>query len=180
MNSLSDNSINIDLDLLIDIDDISSKELENLEPMNIDIVPWLYEKKNGYYNDLYFKDNRGKWMLFFDKSNMNQKWKESKELFRNGKIKEVEYIKCSTNYKNVRASNDNIGLISFYCNNSDNKEKILSVGNSLIKLLNYSEYGTIYYKTDELSKLGTRSLGNTFNYLYKLNNELYMFDDFID
>ena len=42
------NNISLDLNLLIDIDDLTSKELNNIEPMNIDIIPWLYERKKGF------------------------------------------------------------------------------------------------------------------------------------
>ena len=177
---LTDNSIDIDLNLLIDIEDIPSKDLDKLEPMNTNIVPWLYECKKGFNNDLFFIEGRGKWMLFFDKQLMNSKWKLCKELFRSGYINNIEYIKCSTNYQSERATSNNYGLISFYCNNSDNKEKILEIGNNLVKIFKYDEMDYIYYKTDMLSKNGCRNNGKSFNYLYKLHNNLYIGNEFID
>ena len=48
------NTIDVDLNLLIDIDDITSKELDKMNPMDIDYIPWLYERKKGFKNDLYF------------------------------------------------------------------------------------------------------------------------------
>jgi len=174
------NNISLDLNLLIDIDDLTSKELNNIQPMNIDIIPWLYERKKGFSNDCYFLEGRGKWMLFFDKNKMNEKWKKSKELFRQEKLEGVEYIKCSTNYKSERASSNDLGLISYYCFDSDNKEKILEIGKKLINLLSYDDMEYIYYKTDMQTKNGCRNSNTSFNYLYKMSNDRYIGDHFID
>jgi len=177
---MTSNIINIDLNLLIDIDDITSKELENMEPMNVDYIPWLYERKKGFNNDLYFLSGRGKWLLFFEKQNMNQQWKQVKELFRNGRLDNVEYIKCSTNYVSEKTPSNNLGVISFYCVDSDDKNKILSIGNNIIQLLNYTNMEYIYYKTDDQTKFGCRTTGSSYNYLYKICNILYNNDQFID
>ena len=177
---LSHNTVNIDMNLLIDVDDIPSVELEKMEPMNVDYIPWLYERKNGFKNDLYFASGRGKWLLFFDKHNMNQRWKQIKQLFRSGNLNNIEYIKCSTNYKSDKTPSDNIGVISFYCAGSDDKNKILSIGNDLIKLLNYTDMEYIYYKTDDQTKSGCRTTGSSVNYLYKIMNNLYNVDQFIE
>ena len=176
---LHHNFINIDLNLLIDIDDIPSKELDKLEPMNVDYVPWLYERKYGFKNDLTFVDGRGKWLLFFDKSIMNEKWSIVKNLFRNNNFFGIEFIKCSTNYIGENIPNNHLGVISFY-SLADHKDVIMNIGSNIITLLNYTTMDTIYYKTDQLTKNGNRINGSIFNYKYKLINHLFTDNLFID
>ena len=174
------NTIDVDLNLLIDIDDITSKELDKMNPMDIDYIPWLYERKKGFKNDLYFLSGRGKWLLFFDKQVMDQQWQKVKKLFRNDEFNGVEYIKCSTNYVSEKTPSNNLGVISFYCSDSSNVNKILTTGNNIINILNYTYMEYIYYKTDDQTKSGSRTTGSSFNYLYKIMNNLYTNDQFID
>ena len=83
----------------------------DLLPLNIDEFPWLYESKNDIE-----REDVGKWMLFYDKSKINDAWIEATTLYRNDELDGVTSMKCSTSYNNPRANNDN-SVIILYCNN---------------------------------------------------------------
>jgi|TARA_B110000208_G_scaffold50632_1_gene66615 hypothetical protein len=139
----------------------------DLLPLDIDELPWLYESKN----DLESYDV-GKWMLFYDKSKINDAWQKTKTLYRNDELEGVMSMKCSTSFNNPRANN-NDSIIILYCNNSCDEETIMNTGKNMLKLFKYEENETIYYKTDEQTKEGTGATGSTKNHTYKIVNPYY-------
>ena len=140
----------------------------DLLPSCVEDNPWLYERKTstcGY--------DTGKWMLFYPLKFMDEKWILAKKLYRENRLVGVSSIKCSTLFKNPRASSLSGMIIIIYCNESSNEEKILNIGRKLLDLFNYTEQQVIYYKTDLQSNQGTFATGNFKNHEYKLFNHLY-------
>ena len=126
----------------------------DLSPLDIDEFPWLYESKNDIE-----REDVGKWMLFYDKSKINDAWVEATNLYRNDELDGVTSMKCSTSYNNPRANDDN-SVIILYCNNSQDKETIMNTGKIILELFEYREKDTIYYKTDEQTREGTVATGS--------------------
>lgn len=135
----------------------------DLLPSGVNNYPWLYEIKD--FNDIGSADV-GKWMLFYLKSELDQKWSDIKKLYNNDGLPGVIHLKCSTNMPNPRSSNNNDGVIIIYCKNSYDEGTIISIGTNIIEVTKYNK--TLYYKTDEQTRNGTRATGSTKNYLYKI------------
>jgi len=141
----------------------------DLNPIDIDSVPWLYERKekicivvmeNGCY--------------ITKKQLFNEKWKIATKLFRQNKLKNIISMKCSTNYNNPRASSLKEGIIILYCH-TDNKFDIINAGNNILKLFNYDKI--MYYKTNEQTAKGTKATGSIKNYTYYLEPKCNFIDD---
>jgi hypothetical protein len=142
----------------------------NLSPLDVSDYPWLYEYMNSDAGvDI------GKWMLFYDKTLINDAWMRSGQLFRDSKLLSVRSMKCSTNYENPRASNLNEGVIIFYCSNSTDEESILKTGTTILNMLDYDTKPFIFYKTDLQTHEGTAATGKKKNHTYKLVNPLYRY-----
>ena len=60
----------------------------DLLPLEVSDSPWLYENNNEGAKSV----DTGKWMLFYDKSLMNEAWVLSKKLYRENKVTDLE--KC--------------------------------------------------------------------------------------
>ena len=142
-----------------------------LNPLDVEDNPWLYEDRN--IKKTKFK-SIGKWMLFYDKKVINEKWFLAKKLYIENKLNGIVSMKCSTNYKNPRSSS-NDSIIIFYCYYSCSKENILEYGKNIITMMKYTDQQTIYFKTDEQTYEGTRSTGCENNHLFELNNHLYKY-----
>ena len=52
------------------------------------------------------------------------------------------------------------------------KEKIMNTGKNILKLFEYREKDTIYYKTDEQTREGTVATGSK-DHIYKIMNPYY-------
>jgi hypothetical protein len=141
----------------------------DLLPLDVSDSPWLYENNNEGTESV----DSGKWMLFYDKSLMNEAWFLAKKLYRENKLDGVKSMKCSTAYENPRAATSEKGIIIFDCNNSSNEEIIMNIGKKIIEMFDYKEQKIIYYKTDLQTREGTIATGSKKNYTYKLFNTLY-------
>jgi hypothetical protein len=141
----------------------------DLLPLEVSDYPWLYENKN----DDVKRVDTGKWMLFYNKSLMNEAWNIAKKLYIENKLDGIISMKCSTAYENPRASTLEEGIIMLYCNNSSNEEIIMNIGEKIIKMFDYKEKQIIYYKTDLQTKEGTIATGSKKNHTYKLFNYFY-------
>ena len=141
----------------------------DLLPLEVSDSPWLYENKNDGIKSV----DTGKWMLYYDKSLMNEAWNIAKKLYRENKLDGVTSMKCSTAYENPRASTLEKGIIILYCNNSSNEETIMDIGKKIIEMFDYKENKIIYYKTDLQTSEGTIATGSKKNHTYKLFNNLY-------
>ena len=141
----------------------------NLLPLEVSDIPWLYENNNESVKSI----DTGKWMLFYDKSLMNEAWVLAKKLYRENKLDGVKSMKCSTVYENPRADTLDEGIIILYCNNSSNEETIMNIGKKIIEMFDYKEKQIIYYKTDLQTRDGTIATESKKNHSYKLFNTLY-------
>jgi hypothetical protein len=141
----------------------------DLLPLEVSDNPWLYENKN----DGIKRVDTGKWMLFYDKSLMNEAWALAKKLYRENKLEGITSMKCSTAYENPRASTFDEGIIILYCSNSSIEEIIMNIGKKMLEMFDYKEKQIIYYKTDLQTLEGTFATGSRKNYTYKLFNTLY-------
>ncbi|XP_044730495.1 uncharacterized protein LOC123293675 [Chrysoperla carnea] len=116
-------------------------------------------------------ENGGKWLMFINKSKLDEVWEKCCKLYDEGQLTGVSNIRSSTNYKipKNRFSNKT-GVIRFYCVPSANNEtEIMEIGKNILKLIPYqSDSGYMTYKSDEQTKRGTRQTGQKINHLYKL------------
>lgn len=133
------------------------------KPMNIKTEPWIYE-----YNDTLTTIKCGKWMLFFNEKMINEKWKNAVQLFRKKVFPGIKLMKCSTALNNTTDK-----VIIFYCNKSDEKNRIINIGKNIMNKLNYQN--DLYYKTDRQTLKGIESNGN--NYIYKIEYSFNAFDN---
>jgi hypothetical protein len=140
----------------------------DLLPLNITESPWLFETniKNKQYID------NGKWMLFYDKTLINEKWALAVKLYRESNLTGVHTMKCATAFEKPCQSIDQ-GIIVLYCENSGDKENIINIGKNILDQFKYTEKLKIYYKTDLQTKVGTRETGIRVNHLYNLINPHY-------
>jgi hypothetical protein len=143
----------------------------DLLPLEVSDSPWLHENLDS--EGVSIGENTGKWMLFYDKSSMNEVWISAKKLYRENKLYGIKSMKCSTAYENPRASTLDDGIIILYCNNSSNEEEIMNIGKKILEMFNYKEHKIIYYKTDLQTHKGTNATGSNKNHTYKLINPLY-------
>jgi len=141
----------------------------DLLPLEVSDSPWLYENNNEGVKSV----DTGKWMLFYDKSLMNEAWVLAKKLYRENKLDGVKSMKCSTAYENPRASQLDEGIIILYCFNSSNEETIINIGKKILEMFDYKEKQIVYYKTDLQTREGTIATGSKKNHTYKLFNTLY-------
>jgi hypothetical protein len=133
----------------------------SIDPLSIDNYPWLYEDKDDIESV-----NTGKWMLFYKKEKLYEKWRKAIKLYRHNQLEGVISMKCSTNYKDPRASDHSVGVIIFYCNNSEKKDEIIKYGTNIKTLFKYER--EIAYKTDLQTLKGTRATGCKNNWTYRI------------
>jgi hypothetical protein len=137
----------------------------DVNPLSIDIYAWLIEMRSEFapisYTDV------GKWLLFFELHDLNERWKQVKHFYRGGFLEGVFEIKCSTAQDNPRASDKSSGVIVLYCCDSFEEERIMEIGRDILVLMELKNK-TIYYKTDEQSREGTR-VNKDRNHIYKLS-----------
>jgi len=144
-----------------------------LLPLDVNDCAWVYEHSSTHQPDVETLCDIGKWMLFISKSSINDKWILAKRLYRENQLFGVLSMKCSTNYKNPRASTNDKGVIILYCNDSNNSDNIIKIGRCILDKFQYDEHQTIYYKTDLQTMNGTSATGEKQNYTYQLVNHLY-------
>jgi len=128
------------------------------KPSEITTVLWIEERNE--YKDALFDSLGGKWLLFYNKTELDKKWSLAKKLYNDNKFDNVIYMKVSTAMPNPKSTNPLEGVIAFYVGKtliSDDKisdeEIILKQGKQLQKLFSYeSRLGKIYYKTEYQSE----------------------------
>lgn len=132
---------------------------------------WLYHVDYDIAEEYETMDSieMGKWMMFIKKSELDQVWKTCCNLYDEGKLTGIKCMKCSTNYKNPRSSDDSSGVIIIYCGPASDECKMLEYGKNLLKYIPYyNSYGIMAYKSDIQTICGTRKTGQTKNHLYKI------------
>lgn len=104
---------------------------------------WLWAKSPS--KDFTGGSRTGKWMLFYDKSVLNEKWAAVKTLVEQDLLGGL--AKCSTAKGNPNATSTKSGVIIVYTSNYLNQEEVYRVATILHEKMEYN--GTMYYKTDE-------------------------------
>lgn len=111
----------------------------------------------------------GKWILILPNRFMNNTWAECCSLYRKGQLTGITLIKSSTSAYNPRQFNSEEGVIMFHCGPSNDKEKMMSYGQTILHKLNcFSPSGRLPYKSDVQSQKGTLATGNNGNSLYSI------------
>lgn len=154
----------------------SRKNIEKKKPSETNDECWLHHRNSDIAEAEYSRIDEisnemdiGKWMMFVKKSELDQMWENCCNLYDAGKLTGILGMKCSTNYKNPRSSNDALGVIIIYCGPATDELKMLEYGKNLLKYIPYyNNYGHMFYKSDEQTLGGTRKTGQTKNWLYKL------------
>ncbi|KAF9428245.1 hypothetical protein BGZ94_003002 [Podila epigama] len=109
------------------------------------------------------RPNPGKWMLFYDKSILDEKWAIVKQMVEQGEL--GIGAKCSTAKVNPNATNSKTGVIIVYTYDYQDQEDVLRVAITLHEKLQYK--GKIYYKSDEQTMAGLYAkTGSKKNHLY--------------
>lgn len=144
-----------------------------LKPCSEEEFFWIIEKNESIFNKKTLK-NIGKWMMFYDKKNINEKWNLAKKYYKKGLLTGVLSLKVSTAKRSSRAQDKNTRVIIFYCNKSHMGHRILKIGKKLSKKMNYN--CKMYYKTDQQTAEGTRSLGVENNFKYSYEPTICLFD----
>lgn len=105
----------------------------------------------------------GKWMLFYNKSEIDEKWLHVKDLLEQGRL--GYSAKCSTALTNPNARDDK-KVIIVYTQDCTDKKDVYRVAKILHKELKYNQ--TMYYKSDEQTHAGLYAVtGSKKNYIYK-------------
>jgi hypothetical protein len=121
---------------------------------------------NYEYKQTMDKYYSGKWMLFYKRKYIDEKWNLFKKLYDDNKLYGVCSMKVSCANENPRAStNDHV--IIFYCDGVETD--ILKAGNILVSYIGEYTQPYIYYKSNSQTDGGTRATGQTNNHLFKIN-----------
>lgn len=142
----------------------------NLKPSDVNDFPWLICADDTLEEKYCDGQATGKWMMFFPKTELDSKWLEACDLFRQGKLTGIYQMKVSTFYENKRASNKSDGVLIFFCGPANNGSLMVEYGENLLKYIDYRPHfgGKIYYKSNEQTTLGTRATGQKKNHLYEI------------
>ena len=162
-------------------------------PTAIEDSPWIWEKREinssedlseymDKYNELLVDHTKignsrwiinhiseGKWMLFYNESEIDERWSFMKSLFRENRLEGINTMKCSTMFVNYRAMTGSSKVIILYCN-VGNEESIKKIGKHIMNISNYNK--KMFYKTHEQTAKGTLGTGNSINHLYTVYPEI--------
>ncbi|KAF9900851.1 hypothetical protein BX616_002473, partial [Lobosporangium transversale] len=123
---------------------------------------WLWAKSPS--KDFVSGPRTGKWMLFYDKSVLDDKWAAVKRLVEQDLLGGV--AKCSTAMENPNATSSKSGVIIVYTPDYQDEEDVYRIAAILHEKLDYKK--PMYYKTDEQTYAGAyRKTGSTKNHIYR-------------
>ncbi|KAK3834034.1 MAG: translation initiation factor eIF 4e-like domain-containing protein [Linnemannia gamsii] len=122
---------------------------------------WLWAKAPS--KDILGGPRTGKWMLFYDKSVLDEKWATVKQLVEQDMLGGL--AKCSTAKENPNATSSKSGVIIVYTSDYQDQEEVYRIAVILHEKLEYNR--TMYYKTDEQTHAGAyRKYGSQKNHIY--------------
>lgn len=153
-------------------DDMDHLINSDLKPSEVSNHGWIYCVDEDIYlanntdND---PDLSGKWMMFFKKGEeMDSKWKQACELYRQGKLPGIRSMKVSTcMHDPVRTSDTTNGVICFYCGPADDETRLKTYGRNLLEKISYNSK-FLRYKSDKQTRQGTRATGQKVNSMYSI------------
>ncbi|CAH1119099.1 unnamed protein product [Phaedon cochleariae] len=111
----------------------------------------------------------GKWMMFFAKNILDEKWKMCCDLYKARKLTGIAQMKVSTSVRSPRTTDHANGVIIFYCGPANDEEAVMAYGKKLLEVVPYTGNRYMYYKSDEQTYEGTRATGQKKNHLYKIS-----------
>ncbi|KAF9584245.1 hypothetical protein BGW38_007106 [Lunasporangiospora selenospora] len=106
----------------------------------------------------------GKWMLFYEKSLLDEKWLVVKDMVERDQLGGL--AKCSTARTNPNATSSATGVIIVYTPDYLDQEDVYRVATVLHEKMDYKK--PMFYKTDEQTLAGVyKSNGSQKNHLYR-------------
>jgi hypothetical protein len=146
----------------------------NLLPMSVTTHSFLAEDRMKTIGQV-LPEDIGKWMFFYNKNRMDEKWLLVTKLFRENKLNQIIFgMKCSTAACGMGSNNESTGIILIYCTKSQDKEVIMMVGKELLVLFNYTHNPMIYYRSDlQSTQCNNKAPYNQKIYMYRLLNYIY-------
>ncbi|XP_055350530.1 uncharacterized protein LOC129597114 [Paramacrobiotus metropolitanus] len=136
---------------------------DGLRPSFYKEANWLQELDDRFY----YPDCDGKWMFFFPRSAIDDRWNEAVGLYRAGKLAGVASMQVSTASPSPRAGDQVDHVILFFCGPSHLEDHVKRIGASIATAFppGHSE---IRYKSNFQTFSGTRATGQRINSLYRL------------
>ncbi|KAF9356304.1 hypothetical protein BGX26_005452 [Mortierella sp. AD094] len=123
---------------------------------------WIYAYKSSATYES--GANYGKWMLFYAKPVLDEKWERVKNLLEQGLLGDV--AKCSTAKENPDATSSKAGVIIVYTPDYTDQDDVYRVAKVLHEELEYG--ATMYYKTDDQTRAGLYAIrGSKKNHIYR-------------
>ena len=139
----------------------------DLKPSQVIHSFWLFEHKDELVQK--YPPSDGKWMQFYRKSQLDATWDLAKLKYRAGQLEGISSMKVSTACESPRSSNSADGVILFYCGPSNDEQRIMYIGEKLLKEMPYKSLtGSMSYKSDKQTLDGTQATGQIEKHLYKL------------
>eukprot|EP01084_Bolivina_argentea_P166014 288324_1 len=106
-------------------------------------MPWIGELDPKRFAEM---GHGGKWMLFYDQSELWTHWKKCQQLYRNSQLEGVSNMKVSTSHPHHAAS---VGVIILYCGPPEDEQSVIQIGATILKETLYSHPSKkLFYKTD--------------------------------
>ncbi|KAF9186644.1 hypothetical protein BGZ51_001832 [Haplosporangium sp. Z 767] len=123
---------------------------------------WLWAQSPS--KDFLGGPRTGKWMLFYDKPVLDEKWAAVKQLVEQDMLGGL--AKCSTAKENPNATSSKSGVVIVYTSDYLDQEEVYRIAAILHEKLEYNR--TMYYKTDEQTSAGAyRKHGSKKNHIYR-------------
>lgn len=124
-------------------------------PTSVTHNPWIREsrRENEERNVYPLPDESGKWMTFYDMSDLDQAWSRAKDLYRSGQLPGIKSMKVSTAMPTGYPASQ--GVVIFYCGPASDKNKMMTIGHDLARKMDYNQQ-YICYKTDMQTIQGIR------------------------
>ena len=123
-------------------------EIERFDknPSRVTDVFWIYSRDSIFQNHTDKHD--GKWMMIFGLNDLDARWNQACNLFRDGRLKGISSIKVSTAKPNPESIfKPGEGIIIFYCGPSEDKYNIMEYGKNILKYMWYPR-SHFYFKSD--------------------------------
>ena len=138
-------------------------------PTDVFDVPWISCSDENIVSKYSLLQDTGKWMMFFELEDLNEKWSLAKRCYKEGKLNGIIRMEVSTMFENPKRSPGQHGVILFYCGPSSNEKLMKRYGRNLLKHIPYqNKTKKLTYKSSYQSVLGTRATGNKSNHLYSI------------
>ena len=136
---------------------------------------WLYCYDNYIAKKFYHSD--GKWMMFFPlNTTLDYYWKMACQAYRLGKLAGVNSMKVSTAKRNPLAIYPKgMGIIIFYCGESEDQETVMNYGRGILKNIYYPE-NFFYFKSDKDYLIDKNKIYKHLYYINAFNFYNYLHD----